>query len=153
MTDKHCFFNVSYQAAYEKFDNLTYAKEAAAGRIFAAAFSTHGHSNEPLIRQFQWALTYIVSTSVIVVSPQFTHVVYAKLSFCQHRTAILCWWLWQTENFTDLHHSASIWPGFASARRCRYSQLSVRQVQRLVRLYRTDGATRLNEPIWRFRIG
>ena len=80
--------------------------------------------------------------SVIVVSAQFTHVVYAKLSFCsaQDRDLMLV-----TMTDRELYRLGIIQRVFDRDLLQRDAadilELSVRQVQRLVRLYLTDGAT------------
>ena len=80
--------------------------------------------------------------SVIVVSAQFTRVVYAKPSFCsaQDRDLMLV-----TMTDKELYRLGIIQRVFDRALLQRDAadilKLSVRQVQRLVRLYRTDGAT------------
>lgn len=80
--------------------------------------------------------------SVIVVSPQFTHVVYAKLSFCSAQDLDL---ILVTMTDRELYRPGIIQRVFDRALLQRDAadilELSVSQVQRLVRLYRTDGAT------------
>lgn len=84
----------------------------------------------------------VLAQSVIVVSPQFTLVVYAELSFCSAQDLDL---MLVTMTDRELYRLGIIQRVFDRALLQRDAadilELSVRQVQRLVRLYRTDGAT------------